>query len=336
MLEKPLISEASLIACIQTQYGLPIVQIEFLPIGADLNTAVFRALSQDQSSYFVKLRRGSFDDLSVILPKFLSDQGITHIIAPLADRNGRLWISVDPFSLIVYPFIAGCDGYSAVMSPSNWSDLGSTLRFVHNIDLPPEFSGHIRKETFTPHWRKIVRAYIEQLSSQELNDHVAERLVEFLNVKSDHIIFLVDRADRLAQALQVSPPDYVLCHSDVHPGNVLIAANGDLYLVDWDDPILAPKERDLMFIGGGFGFLGQEVAEQVAHFYASYGQTPIDQIALAYYRYERIIQDIAVECQQIFRSDGGDDDRDQALLFLKSNFTANGTIDSALLTDPCH
>ncbi len=43
----------------------------------------------------------------------------------------------------------------------------------------------------------------------------------------------------------------MLCHSDIHGGNVLIAENDALYIVDWDEPIMAPKERDLMFIGGG-------------------------------------------------------------------------------------
>ena len=32
---------------------------------------------------------------------------------------------------------------------------------------------------------------------------------------------------------------------------MLIDGKGDLYIVDWDAPIMAPKERDLMFIGGG-------------------------------------------------------------------------------------
>jgi hypothetical protein len=42
-----------------------------------------------------------------------------------------------------------------------------------------------------------------------------------------------------------------LCHSDIHAGNILIDVNDDFYIVDWDNPILAPKEHDLMFIGGG-------------------------------------------------------------------------------------
>ena len=36
-------------------------------------------------------------------------------------------------------------------------------------------------------------------------------------------------------------------------GNLLIDAKGSLYIVDWDHPIMAPKERDLMFVGGGVG-----------------------------------------------------------------------------------
>ena len=45
-----------------------------------------------------------------------------------------------------------------------------------------------------------------------------------------------------------------MCHKDIHGGNILIRTDGQppvLYILDWDDPILAPKERDLMFIGGG-------------------------------------------------------------------------------------
>lgn len=32
-------------------------------------------------------------------------------------------------------------------------------------------------------------------------------------------------------------------------GNVLISKNGSIYIVDWDQPVMAPKELDLMFIG---------------------------------------------------------------------------------------
>ena len=124
-----------------------------------------------------------------------------------------------------------------------------------------------------------------------------------------------------------------LCHSDVHAGNVLIGADDAFYIVDWDNPILAPKERDLMFVGGGQGFTGHTPQEEEMLFYRGYGETEIDPPALAYYRYERIVTDIAVYCEQLFLSDAGGEDRAQSLQHLKSNFLPNGTIEIAYKSD---
>ena len=70
--------------------------------------------------------------------------------------------------------------------------------------------------------------------------------------KRDEITHLIERAQELALELQSKHLEFVLCHTDIHGGNILISDNNELYIVDWDDPILAPKERDLMFIGGGY------------------------------------------------------------------------------------
>ena len=96
---------------------------------------------------------------------------------------------------------------------------------------------------------------------------------------------------------------------------------------------LAPKERDLMFIGGAQGFAGHTAQEEETLFYRGYGQTQIDPIALAYYRYERIIQDIAVFCEQIFLTNEGGEDREQSLRYLTSNFLPNNTIEIAYTSD---
>jgi spectinomycin phosphotransferase len=158
-------------------------------------------------------------------------------------------------------------------------------------------------------------------------------LAAFITAKRDEIADLVGRAERLARVLLTRSPAFVLCHSDIHAGNILISVDNAFYIVDWDNPITAPKERDLMFVGGGQGFVGHTPQEEETLFYRGYGEAQIDPVALAYYRYERIIQDIAVYCEQLFLSEEGGEDRARALRHFASNFLPDGTIEIAFKSD---
>ena len=333
MLEKPDLQDEIIIACLQNVYGLLVVQIAFLPLGADRNTAVYRVIAADKTPYFLKLRGGEFDETSVALPKFLSDQGIKQIIAPLSTKTGQLWASLYTFKMILFPFIEGHNGYEIDLSNCHWSEFGTALKSIHTAEVPPALIRRIRQETYSPQWREILNTFLKRVEDDVFDDPIVEKLAAFLKAKRDEILDLVGRAERLAQALQVRSPESVLCHSDIHAGNVLIDANDTLYIVDWDDPILAPKERDLMFIGGGLMGNGRTAREEETLFCRGYGQTKIDPIALAYYRYERIIQDIAAFCEQIFLTTEGSEDREQSFQYLTSNFLPNSTIEIAYKSD---
>ncbi len=54
---------------------------------------------------------------------------------------------------------------------------------------------------------------------------------------------------------------------------------------------LAPKERDLMFIGRGVGNAWNQRYEE-ALFFEGYGKTYINRDLLAYYLHERILEDV--------------------------------------------
>lgn len=333
MLEKPDLQDEKIIACLQDEYGLLVVQVAFLPLGADRDTAVYRVVADDETPYFLKLRGGVFGEIAVALPKFLSDQGIVQIIAPLATKTGQLWASLDAFKLILYPFVEGHNGYEVNLSDRPWVDFGTALKRIHTAVVPPALSRRIQQETYSPQWREIVKTFLERVEDDAFDDPIAVKLAAFLKARRDEILDLVGRAERLAQALQARSPEFILCHSDIHAGNILIDANDAFYIVDWDDPILAPKERDLMFVGGGQFGAGHSPQEEGALFYRGYGQTQIDPIALAYYRYERIIQDIAVFCEQIFLTNEGGEDREQSFQYLTSNFLPNGVLEIAYKSD---
>jgi spectinomycin phosphotransferase len=333
MLEKPDLQDDRIVSSLLDEYSLDVEGLTFLPIGADQHTAVYRAISKDGIPYFVKLRRGIFDAITVSLPRFLRDKGIVHIIAPLATESGKLWANLEDFTLVLYPFIEGQNGYEVDLSDYHWIDLGRALKNLHALIVPPEFRDHIPQETYSPQWREILKTLLASPNKESFPDSVARELAAFLKARRHEMLDLVVRAERLALVLQAHTLDFVLCHSDIHAGNVLIDPSGALYIVDWDNPIFAPKERDLMFIGGGHWGEGHTAHGGETLFYRGYGPTKINLEALAYYRYERIVEDIAVFSQRIFSISEGRENRELSLQYLKSNFLPNGTIEIAYQKD---
>lgn len=333
MLEKPAIPDERITSSLSAEYGVHVVRLVFIPRGADRDTAAFRAQAADGESFFVKLRRGSMDGTTPTLTRFLRDQGVKSILAPIATRTGQLWTGVDGFALIVSPFVEGRDGYQAAISDAQWRGLGRALRLIHGLSVPDPLASRIRREAFSPRWRYLLSMYLEAIGRAEYSDPLVTDLDGFLKINRERILDILQRAGRLAGRLQATMPACVLCHSDVHAGNVIVTDEGALFIVDWDDPIFAPRERDLMFVGAGLWGSARSPQEEQAVFYQGYGPIEIDPVAIAYYRYERIIEDIAVFCERITSGEEGRQDRQLSLGYLKSNFVPGGAIEIACESD---
>ena len=190
----------------------------------------------------------------------------------------------------------------------------------------------IPQENFSPQGRESVKSLQALVETKTFDDPVAAKLAEFMKSKRDEITRLIRRTEELATKVQSQPLDLVLCHTDIHGGNILISDRDELYIVDWDNPILAPKERDLMFIGGGIDEIWKTEREE-AVFYEGYGKTEINLSVLAYYRYERVIQDLAVIGEQLLLTNEGGADRERSFGWFTSNFEAGQTIEIADKTD---
>src|SRR6476469_881035 len=104
MLEKPDLPDDQLIDCLQLNYSLRSAQVNFLPLGNDMNTAVYRVLAEDAQAYFLKLRSGAFNDITVAIPRLLGDQGMAQVVAPIATSSGALWARMSDFAVILSPF----------------------------------------------------------------------------------------------------------------------------------------------------------------------------------------------------------------------------------------
>ncbi|MBP6985835.1 MAG: aminoglycoside phosphotransferase family protein [Alphaproteobacteria bacterium] len=300
-------------------------------MGADINASVYRIETQWAISYFVKVS-AVYSLNSMVIIDLLRKAGVEQIISPVSTFEGKPTLQIDDLTMIVYPFIPGQDGFSQYLSENQWQVLGGALKKIHDIAVPPAIQDSIRRESYSHKWREALRAMLSRKESDFAGDEIAVKLWAFIKENMPKVHRLIERAEQLAKRLQRDSLPFVLCHSDIHGGNVLITEQGSLYIVDWDDPIMAPKERDLMFIGGGVGNVWNKPHEENL-FYKGYGRAAINRTALSYYRHERIVEDITEYCQEILFTTTDVEEKRIMYGHFMGMFAARGVVEIAFETD---
>lgn len=333
MIGKPSVDSEDITRHVQDAYGLHVVDVDLLALGADADAATYRLAAHDDT-YFLKLRRGAADDATARLQSVLAgavfEAGAARIVAPLPDRDGLLTTALDGYGAVLYPYLEGRSGFEVSLTRNQWAALGNSVRALHGLDLAPTLRASIRVETYGPQWRDKVRGHLAGVAPPDrLPDAPARELAAILTARRQQLCTIVERAEQLAAVLRGRDLELVLCHGDLHAGNVMVIDDGSLAVVDWDDPVLAPRERDLMFVGGGVGGVWNDPAECAA-FYQGYGAGQVDAQTLAYYRCERIVQDIAEYCDQLLLGAPHEsEDRELSLRHFAGQFRPDGVVDIA-------
>ncbi len=330
MPERPRLADAAITGALHAHYGISIKALTFLPLGNDSASAVYRVDAADGATYFLKARNGAdFSVPSLVVPRYLHDQSVPHIVAPLPTITQALWVSVNDFALSLYPFIDGCIGADVGLSRQQWRAFGAMLKQIHTSLLTPDLMKIVPRETFTPTRRSVITDLEAAISRQTFADPVERELAGFWHARHYEIRTLVDRADALARQLRQKSLPLVLRHADMHTWNVLLDTAQQMWLVDWDETMLAPKERDLMFVVGGIG-RNLVSPHDTECFMKGYGDTAIDAGALVYYRYAWAVQDIAAYGERVFFvPDLGEETRRGAMRGLTNMFEPGNIVEIA-------
>lgn len=329
-MSKEFIPEQQIIELLRINYGIDAQSAQILPLGADTNAFVYKA-NANSDSYFVKLKYGYHDEINLVIIRLLHDSGINEIIFPIFTVKGKLFEQLNHFRMIVYPFVDASNGFTQNLTEKQWLQLGKALRKIHEISVPISIKQQLRRETYSPKWREIVRSFYSKMKSDASDDKITADFKTFFNQNIDIIHRLVDSAEELSKKIQPDLNQYVLCHSDIHAGNILPINDEFIYIIDWDEPMMAPRERDLMFIGGGVGNVWNK-PEEIDYFYEGYGKTNIDKILLSYYRHERIVEDIALFGQDLLSRDQNDKSRLEMFGHFEAMFQPNGVVEIAFAT----
>ncbi len=158
--------------------------------------------------------------------------------------------------------VTGWERVEPVDGPVDWESVGATVRRVHGIPrsaIPPSYP--LPSPTGFPWWDFDV--LLADVAS-DLDERAANGLASAIR-----------RHEGWRAAVDV---DAVVCHGDVHPGNVLVAEAGSL-LIDWDLLCRAAPAWDHAMLTTYATRWGGDPAAHVA-FVAGYGASDVD-IALA-------------------------------------------------------
>lgn len=307
---------ADLLPALRAGYGLAADTITRLPLGYDTNASVYR-VAADGRAYFLKVRRDAVNEAGLAVPAYLHAQGLAEILAPLPTLTGALWHPHGSHALILYPFLDDAVPLPSGAAAHHWQRFGALLRQVHTAALPPALASLLQRDSFEPLGAEPVATLTARLATDPGGDALTQAVVAAWRAHAADIAAVLDRATSLGRRLRAAPPAPLrLVHADPHWDNILVDAHDRLWLVDWDDTLLAAPERDLMFVIGGIS-ADWATPRDTTLFMAGYGPALVDPVALAYYRADWALQDLSSFAAQVLAAAQWDEPtrRDAARLF---------------------
>ncbi len=306
MLERPKLADERIIEQMRANWSINVLALEFLPIGNDARAWSFRVTAQS-GDYFLKLRHGSVNRASLIVPHFLENYGIENVVAPIRGESGQLHARLNgnagnadkaDYALMLYPYIEGNSDWNMRLTAAQWRDWGRIMRSIHDASIPLALADEVPHEVFALKWLDKIERVEALLTRGDHAGEVAAKVAQIWRDNAELIDLCRSRYLALGARLEDQSPVSVLCHADIHPANIIIDSAGAIHIVDWDEALLAPKERDLMF----FIDDGRPAATTDA-FLAGYGDHAVDPLALAYYKYDWVIQELGDYGERVFLAD---------------------------------
>ena len=315
---------------IHKEYGFSIANIEKLNSGFDANTMVFKVSSTEQKEYFIKIRSRYFSESCINVPFWLSKEaGLANIIEPIETMDKKLYVKKSSSYIMMYPYINGKSGWNVTLTKEQFIEFGRFMYKLHSVKPPNDYLKTIPMDKYNRKHIETVKKYLKNHKSPLHNDSIIMDFSTALETNQSAINEIICYLENTVN--ETSREKICLCHGDINAGNLLFSEN-DLYIVDWDTLVLASKEKDLMYIGGGIGNKWNN-NDDIEYFYKGYGkEIEIDKNLIKYHRCKRIIQDKFYFVKEINDLKYGNERKNNVLRVFKSLFEPKNVVEMALKT----
>ena len=249
---EPLLDRSQLAQILGRTYGFGVADLTFVRTG--WISACYTLLCHDGSRRFLKLQplsgpqatAASSPDFYLPLTHRLHATGLLPAIAyPLSTKSGQWWTTWEGWRVILHQHIdgrvVGHDGITDAILAQLAGLVGRLHRSLPALDLQvrsfDRFEIPFESELMGGLTALEVMAPEETWGQKKLRDLLLPRRDEVLSVLQ-WLPVARDRA-KMTEDLRV------ICHTDLHGENLMLDDSGQLYIVDWEGTVLAPREHDL-------------------------------------------------------------------------------------------
>ena len=124
------------------------------------------------------------------------------------------------------------------------------------------------------------------------------------------VLKMIEKVRSLSKVLQFSKPNMVLCHTDIHPWNLIQTSQG-LILIDWEGLKLAPPEADLALLSE------EPYYEEFIRSYRKNIDIVIHTDIMQFYKMRRNLEDIWEFIEQLLYDKQENEERIKTLKYLE-------------------
>jgi spectinomycin phosphotransferase len=274
MLTEPNIDKLIIQSKIEENYGFQVRDLAFIK-GGEASWG-YKVETNEGVSYFCKIHTGltEYEKRFELTYKLFNDAGIKNIPHPIKTTKGELVFYLNKYPTALFNFIEGSNANDQPLTDEQRFALGKLLGEIHQANrVIGEFSiqedfkyGNIDRLLET-----LNKIDIYLKDSSVYKSKTAQLLLE----NKDKILKRIKELEELGEKLRSLNIDFVICHSEPHAWNTMIDEKGEVYLIDWDDSLFAPKEKDLNMIKddqikleGYKSVVGDfEINQEIIHYY---------------------------------------------------------------------
>jgi spectinomycin phosphotransferase len=245
--------KSELLQHLRTAYAIPLRSITFFPEGED--SYGYIVVSETGEKYFVKASTSVPDTRLKVASLLRHRCNISGVVAPLKTSDGALSIPWHDFRVSLFPFIEGKSRWDLWKIRKDFTDTelsqtGALLATIHGCPntIAPDtltvtkYDLPLRHELYT-----VLEAAVRKIPSQ---NQYQKQVLEALAIHRSAILEAMDRYDELGRSATASQTPFVITHGDPTPGNLILDAEDQLHLIDWDGVGLGPPEKDLVSFTG--------------------------------------------------------------------------------------